>query len=87
MVSACNSNPEDIAAAAKGTHASTKQLLENAKGAIRLTDDQVIQSNLLDAAKAVANSATKLVTSAKQQRGDLTSPAAQQKLSNVSISL
>lgn len=41
LVAACNNNPEDISIAAKNTHQSTKSLLENAKGAIRLTDDAV----------------------------------------------
>lgn len=104
LVAACNNNPEDIAAAAKNTHQSTKSLLENSKGAIRLSDDnvlflfnfslldihflltfsKVIQSNLLEAAKAVANSTAKLVSSAKQQRADAQNPVAQQKLSTAS---
>ena len=45
---------------------------------------QVIQNNLLEAAKSVANSAAKLVSSAKQQRADVSNPAAQQKLSAAS---
>jgi I/LWEQ domain len=45
LVSACNNSPEEISAAAKNTHQSTKALLENAKGAVRLTDDTVCYAN------------------------------------------
>jgi len=60
---------------------SAKSLMDNAKGATRLTDDQVIQHNLIEATKAVANSTGKLLNAAKKQRNDAKSPESQAKLS------
>eukprot|EP01113_Clastostelium_recurvatum_P020003 TRINITY_DN236_c0_g1_i4.p1 TRINITY_DN236_c0_g1~~TRINITY_DN236_c0_g1_i4.p1 ORF type:complete len:2591 (+),score=1077.50 TRINITY_DN236_c0_g1_i4:231-8003(+) len=82
LVSACNSNPEEISAATRSTLGSAMSLLGNAKGACRLTDDEVIKHNLTEAVKAVANSTNKLLNAAKQQRHDVSKgPEAQSKLS------
>ncbi|GAM16912.1 hypothetical protein SAMD00019534_000870 [Acytostelium subglobosum LB1] len=84
LVSSTNNAPDELDSAAKGTNASVRSLLANAKGATRLTDDAVIQQNVTESAKEASNKILKLVQAAKSVRSDPTNNQAQNKLSEAS---
>ncbi|GAM22111.1 hypothetical protein SAMD00019534_052860 [Acytostelium subglobosum LB1] len=84
LVSSTNTAPDELNEASKGTIASVRSLLQNAKGATRLTDDAVIQQNVTESAKDASNKILKLIQAAKNVRSDPTNHQAQNKLSDAS---